>query len=541
MDKRLFEKIIGYHEETKHHFDRFSRSGYMDWENQPNPFRFYIGSESVALPLLKKDPSVDYNKLYFRQKNGPQPLSIKNIAGFMELAMGLSAWKSIAGSRWSLRMNPSSGNLHPTVAYLILPSMDSLKGGVYHYNPLPHALELRAEIPDKLWGRIQNHFGEDGFGIALTSIFWRESWKYGERAYRYCNHDVGHALAGLSYSGSLFGWQTKYLNGLSDAGIETILGMDQTVYPELEEEHPDLLCFVCGDHVKTVPRTLARDIVSAFSALSFSGKPNKLSNTPVNWELIYKPAAAARKAETAEQTCDFSKSAFIPRPGKALNASEIIRQRRSAVDFDPEGFITRAQFFSMLDKTIPRSGKPPFDVELMEPAVDLLIFVHAVKGLEKGLYFFFRGREDIHRMRHLTRPEFSWTRVKAGLSLFLLEKKDFRRDAKIISCDQDIAGSSAFSLGMIAKFKEIIETHPHRYRFLFWEAGMVGQVLYLEAEAQGVRGTGIGCFFDDEVHRIIGLKDNSHQSIYHFTVGKPVEDRRLITHPPYDHLRDNTR
>jgi len=26
---------------------------------------------------------------------------------------------------------------------------------------------------------------------------------------------------------------------------------------------------------------------------------------------------------------------------------------------------------------------------------------------------------------------------------------------------------------------------------LFWEAGLLGQVLYLEAEAAGVRGTGI--------------------------------------------------
>ena len=44
---------------------------------------------------------------------------------------------------------------------------------------------------------------------------------------------------------------------------------------------------------------------------------------------------------------------------------------------------------------------------------------------------------------------------------------------------------------------------------------MVGQVLYLEAEAQGARGTGIGCFFDDAVHDILGLKDNTYQSLYH--------------------------
>src|SRR3989338_3532668 len=61
----------------------------------------------------------------------------------------------------------------------------------------------------------------------------------------------------------------------------------------------------------------------------------------------------------------------------------------------------------------------------------------------------------------------------------------------------------------------------------FWETGMIGQVLYLEAEAHGVRGTGIGCFLDDPVHEILGLKDHTFQSLYHFTIGGPVEDARL--------------
>ena len=63
---------------------------------------------------------------------------------------------------------------------------------------------------------------------------------------------------------------------------------------------------------------------------------------------------------------------------------------------------------------------------------------------------------------------------------------------------------------------------------------MVGQVLYLEAEAAGIRATGIGCFFDDPVHRVFGIKERSFQSLYHFTAGGPVEDPRLTTLPPYE-------
>jgi nitroreductase len=89
---------------------------------------------------------------------------------------------------------------------------------------------------------------------------------------------------------------------------------------------------------------------------------------------------------------------------------------------------------------------------------------------------------------------------------------------------------------MIARFRSPITSEPFRYRQLFWETGMIGQVLYLEAEAHGVRGTGIGCFFDDAVHDILGLSGNRYQSLYHFTIGRPIEDPRLTTYPAYHHL-----
>jgi hypothetical protein len=57
--------------------------------------------------------------------------------------------------------------------------------------------------------------------------------------------------------------------------------------------------------------------------------------------------------------------------------------------------------------------------------------------------------------------------------------------------------------------------------------------LYLEAEALGARATGIGCFYDDHVHEALGLTGHALQSLYHFTVGMPVEDARLTTEPGY--------
>jgi nitroreductase len=91
---------------------------------------------------------------------------------------------------------------------------------------------------------------------------------------------------------------------------------------------------------------------------------------------------------------------------------------------------------------------------------------------------------------------------------------------------------------MLAEFEPAISYYgAHFYRNLFWETGMVGQVLYLEAEAFGNRSTGIGCFFDDPMHEAFGLRSRDYQSLYHFTIGGPVQDARLTTLPAYFHLR----
>ena len=135
------------------------------------------------------------------------------------------------------------------------------------------------------------------------------------------------------------------------------------------------------------------------------------------------------------------------------------------------------------------------------------------------------------------RETFAWRTppgVPTGFPLYLLIESDCRDAARALSCHQEIAADGFFSLGMIAEFRDPVQKHgAWFYRNLFWEAGMIGQVLYLEAEAAGVRSTGIGCYFDDPVHEVLGLADNQFQSLYHFTVGVPVEDHRLQTWSPY--------
>jgi SagB-type dehydrogenase family enzyme len=528
--------IIRYHEESKHHFRRYARSaGRMDWNNQPDPFRFYEGTPRISLPFLKQEPTAGHQDLYLRENNTFQPVSLESIGGFLELSLALSAWKAVSGSQWSLRINPSSGNLHPTEAHLILPASEKSKSGVYHYNPLVHALEERAEIPPALWQKIQHHFGTDGFFIGLSSIFWRESWKYGERAFRYCNLDAGHALAGLSMAANLFGWRVVCLNALSDNDVSVMLGFDRTKWHDMEAEQPELLCFVCNARHNHLPRSLPPELLSEFSTLSFGGTPNRLSREHLNWEIIYEAAVLSEKPKTPEKQYDYGNAPVLYKTASSLSASKIIRQRRSGMAYHPEGAVSKEQFLSILNKTLPRNLSAPFDVELGEPCVNLLLFVHNVRGIEPGMYFLVRDNK-LNEIRSVCEPRFVWEPVEKNFPLYMFQVGDFRDIATHISCHQDIAGDSTFSVGMIGRFRDALEKSPWKYRLLLWESGMIGQVLYLEAEAYGVRGTGIGCYFDDEVHKLMGFNDNTYQSLYHFTIGQAVEDRRLFSYPPYHHL-----
>src|SRR6266853_1588467 len=376
IDSPVTETLL-YHEQTKHHFHRYARSlGFLDWANQPNPFRFYEGVTPVRLPLLQKDPASEHPALYERSRNAFQDFTQKNIGAFLELSLGLSAWKSIPGSTWALRMNPSSGNLHPTEAHLILPApacaaavaagrLPGVTAGIFHYNSYLHALEPRAELPETLWQQIKVHLHADGFLVALTSIFWREAWKYGERAFRYCQHDVGHALAALSFSANLLGWKVTWLNVVSDAEIARLLGFDQTQWPEFELEHPELLCFVHRSRAQGILRDLPPEIISEFSRLEFQGTPNQLSEDHVDWEIILRVAEATAKSQSWEvaladpgrlRSPVRTRPFYEPTPQSGIPAPQIIRQRRSAVALDRITGITKDQFCAMLDKTLPRDS-----------------------------------------------------------------------------------------------------------------------------------------------------------------------------------------
>lgn len=554
------DTVIRYHVQTKHHFNRYARSlGFLDWVNQPDPFRRFDGAPLIPLPLLKPDEdplSPAYNAIYEQGEVSPQPVTIRTLSRFFEFALALSAWKRAGESEWALRINPSSGNLHPTEGYLVVPETEglALEPGLYHYAPKEHGLERRVECSGGVIARLLDPFPPGAFLFGLTSIHWREAWKYGERAFRYCNHDVGHAIGTARIAAATLGWKMVLLDGVAQNTVALLLGTNRVDdFAEVEPEHPDCLCVIWRETggEGNIPLFLNARVVEELAGSRWYGKANRLSGEHgVHWDIIDEVAEASWKLPAEEQSVPPVSAVKSSRrspwtvPG-SQSAGQIIRQRRSAVAFDAKTALPASVFFQMLQRVMPRADRSqlerpmPWDVWPHDPAIHLMLFVHRVDGLTPGLYFLVRDQRKFPVIQHAMNPELTWTKAPGSpddLPLYWLLEGEAKRVAAQVSCHQDIAGDSVFSLGMLAEFEGLLrERGAWWYPRLFWEAGLLGQVLYLEAEAAGVRGTGIGCFFDDPVHEIAAVKGLSLQSLYHFTIGGPVEDRRLMTLPPYFH------
>jgi SagB-type dehydrogenase family enzyme len=540
------ETVVSYHERTKHHFRRFAASlGYMDWATQPNPFRRYIGADLVRLAVPPSGRRLPYWQLYAAESVPSEPLSASSISVFFRYALSLTAWKRVGTATWSLRANPSSGNLHPTEGYALLPALEGLSDttALYHYAPREHALERRAvwSVEPRLFGSL----ARNSFMVGLSSVLWREAWKYGERAFRYCQHDVGHALACLRLAAAALGWRLVLLDQFDDAFVSALLGLDRDQdFEGAEREEPELVALVATAKSQSPgPDDLAA--LTADNDVRWYGKANALSpDHGVAWPVIDEVARATRcRAHLAHANDlsgfpDAAGLGTLVREG-LLTAEQAIIGRRSAVAMDGRTTISREAFFRMLGRLVPtRDGRSvPWDAVAWRPRITLGLFVHRVEGLAPGLYVMPRDPEKVADLKDLMRPEFCWERLAdapPALPLYVLQEGDCRALAARISCGQEIAADGAFSLGMIADYMDALRTYGAGfYKNLFWEAGMIGQVLYLEAEETGIRSTGIGCYFDDPVHEVFGITTREWQSLYHFTVGGPVEDTRLTTLPGY--------
>lgn len=554
------ETILDYHKASKHNFKAYAPGpSRLDMSIKPDPFLNYHGTRHFNLEIwsdeqIKAEIFPSYEQVFLPEKLKPSELNAESISRLFFDSFAISAWKKADDTKWPLRVNPSSGNLHPTEVYLLSgPVKGLLKNpSVCHYAPLPHALELRTEFPRETWELLSLGFPEGTFFVGLTSIFWRVSWKYGLRAFRYSQHDIGHAIAALTFAAAGLGWKTSLLADMGSEEVAALLGIFGEIGPEKQE--PACLLAICPADETCTKSRISSTMVSTFKNLSWAGIPNSLSPEHVEWLGIEKAALAAQKRESdyfekreesekeiksgtrAVSLLKASNSRNLPDP-EAVPLRSIIRGRRSAIEMDNSAYMEKETFYAMLQRTLPENN-PIFNTLAFGSFTHLLLFVNRVKDLLPGLYIFLRKPEEKEKFKAAIRPDFLWEKPKncpSDLEFYLLLEETLHSFAAQLSCAQRKVADACFTACMLSEFEEPLNRFgAWIYPYLFWECGILGQLLYLEAEANGLRGCGIGCFFDDPLHETIGLKGLEYQDLYHFAVGSPLQEIGVITLPAYE-------
>jgi SagB-type dehydrogenase family enzyme len=521
------EIALAYHGRTKHSLKRYAAGPEtLDWDTQPNPFREFAGCARTEL-----EPGGDRLTTSFAQACvpggiAPAALTRESVGMLLELCFGLSAWKEYGPDRWAVRCNPSSGNLHPTEAYILSRNVPGIDNGLHHYLSRDHLLEQRCrssgdgEAPPRLW-------------IALSSIHWREAWKYGERAFRYCQLDIGHALGAIRYAAGVLGWSATLVENIGSGELAALMGLDRTGdFSGAETEDAELLMAidaapgadVAGDH-RPPPQS---------DENQWTGHANLLDPHPLyRWPVIAQVSQATHGRDTG------SPSEFLDYPprhrSRDASAAEVILGRRSAQRFDSKFTMSLETFYRLLDGLLDRPSAP-WDIWNFAPRVHPVFFVHRVEGLAPGVYAMPRHPGAANALREQLRGDFEWQTPDGApthLPFVRLLRTDCRIIARTMNCHQATASDSCFSLSMLGEFESVVTANAWRYRQLHWEAGLLGHALYLEAEAEGLRGTGIGCYFDDALHEVLGCANAQFQALYHFTVGRPLTDDRILTSPAY--------
>lgn len=536
--------VQAYHQRSKHALQAYAAGpDTLDWDAQPDPWRRFAGAPLQALPLRGQGPDTPWADLFEPGRVPSLALSADSLGLLLELSLALAAWKEAGPDRWAVRINPSSGNLHPTEAWLLTQCVPGLADGLYHYAPLEHGLELRASVaaapaaPRCAW-------------IALSSIHWREAWKYGERAWRYALLDLGHAVGALRYAAALCGWRLLPLP-IRTADLARLLGLDRSAdYGLAERDDPDLLLAlqpagVAGAQADE-PAAAAGEVAFLLAWLQrarWHGQANRLDPHPMyRWPVIAEAAASSAVASTRRPPA--AAAAPLPSLSPLLRsrqpAAALIRQRRSAQRFDARARMPLASLWPLLQALHP--GRLPFDALPGAPRVHLLLLAHRVDGLAPGAYL-------------LPRSAAGWTLLQSNLPVAadaplapgapsdaplrcLARNPALAGTLRTLNCHQALGSDAILGFALLAEFNPMAQASDYRDRL--HEAGLIGQALYLEAESLGLSGTGIGCFFDDALHQLIGLAPSAAgqavlQSVYHFTIGLALHDSRISSSPPYAH------
>ena len=476
-----------YHNNTKHSMQSVRNSShYLDWSNHPRPYKLYKDLEGIPLPqhLEASNSSVlsDISRVDVTPDQEIIP-SLKVLASVLHFSAGVTRWLRAPGGQMAFRAAACTGALYHIELYLVCGQLPDLDAGVYHFGVHDMALrrlrsgDYRGFLVGVAGGEVR--ISEAPVTVICTSTYWRNSWKYGSRAYRHCFWDSGTILANLLALASAHGLPARVVAGFIDDEVNRLLDVD--------------------DH-----REVALSLVPLGYAPSMSADPSlvverlNLETVPISEAEVDYPAiremhsassltnqeevAAWRGHARVASLPTLSGGAVPLRPLEAEAAPQntiesVITRRGSSRRFEQASitFEALSTILSAASRGVPADFLDPSGVALS----DLYLIVNAVDGLESGTYVFHRERQELE----------------------LLQTGNFRQQAGYLDLGQELGADAAVNIYLLADLVPVLERFGNRgYRVAQLDASVTGGKLYLAAYALRLGATGL-TFFDDDVIR----------------------------------------
>jgi|GraSoiStandDraft_25_1057303.scaffolds.fasta_scaffold13676_2 SagB-type dehydrogenase family enzyme len=498
-----------YHEATKHSYNSIrSNAHFMDWNNQPLPFKIYPTLEPMRLPGEVRQSGVAALSAIAERVSAQTNAApdLEAVAQLLYLSAGITRRRKYSGGEIYFRAAACTGALYEVELYLVCGELGGLEAGVYHFGPAEFGLrKLRAG--DYRGALVAATGGEAAVAhtpltIICTCTYWRNAWKYQARTYRHFGWDNGTLLANLLAVATALGLPAKVVCGFADAQVNRLLDVDT--------QREVAFSLVALGHVADLPPQAPAEMLP----LRLETVP--LSQREVDYPLMREMHAASSldsKEEVEEWRGRTPVTHFPPPAGpiislKPLSDAEMPRdpieqviQRRGSTRKFARSPITLAQVSTLLDRAtrgVPADFLDPPGAQLN----DLYLSVHAVEGLSPGAYVYHRSC--------------------GGLEC--LKQGDFRAEAGYLGLQQELPADAAVDMFFLADLRPILQRFGNRgYRTVQLEAGILGGKLYLAAYAQRLGATGL-TFFDDDVTRFFSPHAEGKSAIFLVAVGHSAKN-----------------
>jgi len=522
MKNRDLQATWAYHNGTKHSHESIrANRHYLDWDNQPIPFKIYSGLEPISLPQQLSSPgmtSLEAIATAEAAKTDQAVHSLQTLAEILYFSAGITRRRRYPGGEILFRAAACTGALYHVDLYLVCGDLPDLQAGVYHFGPHDFALRpLRAgdyrNVLAQASGR-EPAIVNAPVIIVCASTYWRNAWKYQSRAYRHCYWDAGTILANLLAAAAPRRTPARIVIGFVDDAVSRLLSLDAKregaltlvalgyAPSQTNESSPAV------EPLAFETETLSKSEVD-YPAIPAMHEASSLENEAevISWR--HDVAATVRLG--AESPSPISKSRLIPLDPLSDEAiprdtlEEVIQRRGSTRQFARES-ITFKQLSTLLDRGT--RGIPTDFVQSGEaPLNDLYFIVHAVEDLSPGAYVF-------HRESRALEP---------------LKEGDFRREAGYLGLGQEIPADCSVDVFFLADLNKVLQRFGNRgYRAAQLEASIIAGKLYLAAYAQRLGASGL-TFFDDDVTEFFSPHAAGKSVMFLLALGKSARKSAQAT------------